>query len=438
MNTASKKLLGVLAVAAGMMSSSVRADDAAVGEVTYSRDIAPLIQANCQSCHRPGEAAPMVLMDYATTRPWAKAIKKSVADGSMPPWHADPNYGTFSNDRRLSAEQIAMVNKWVDSGSPEGDPKDLPKPIEWVEGWGIGTPDYVLTMAEPYHVPAEGIIDYQNLVMPPFPEDRWVKRLEVRPSNRNVAHHINVFRLLPNDDEKPEEKNKKEKKEFVTGYVPGGIVTDYPDGTALFFPKGTRIILQAHYVTTGKEEVDQTSVAFIFAREPVEKQIYNVLISNYMFAIPPGDPNYEVRAQWKFLEPVTVIGTMVHMHLRGKNYTYTAKYPDGREEIVMAVPKYDFEWQMGYHFKDRPKLPARTIIEGVAYMDNSAGNPFNPDPTATVKYGPQTADEMVMGFMFYTKDGENLLDNDGAKNLGPIEPAVGQTTTEEKSAGAGN
>ncbi|MBI3736846.1 cytochrome c, partial [Candidatus Sumerlaeota bacterium] len=401
--------------------------------ITFSKQIAPLMQKHCQSCHRPGEAAPMSLLDYASARPYAKSIKKAVTERTMPPWHADPRYGTYSNDRRLSDDEIATLVKWIDAGAQEGNPADLPKPLEFVQGWGIGTPDLVVTATKPFNVPATGIIDYQNIVMPPFPEDRWVTKLEIRPSNRNVAHHINLFRLLPGMDE-----TKKGNKEFVTGYVPGGIVTEYPEGTALFFPKGTKCVLQAHYVTTGKEESDQTSIGFIFARKPVEKQIYNVLISNYMFAIPPNDPNYEVKAQWQFREPITVIGCMVHMHLRGKDYMFRIKRPDGTEEIMTSVPKYDFNWQMGYHFKDRPRLPAKTVIEGIAHMDNSKENPFNPDPNATVRYGPQTYDEMVMGFVFYTKDEESLATTAGAKNLGPINPEVGQAEPKSESSGAGN
>ncbi len=432
-----KRIIKSLAVASGAMliCAGVAFADDAPQKPTFSKDVAPLFQKHCQSCHRPGESAPMSLMDYKSTRPYAKSVKGAVANRTMPPWHADPNYGEFSNDRRLSEAEIATITRWVDAGAPEGDPADLPKPLEFVEGWGIGKPDLIVTAEKPFTTPATGIIDYQNIVLPPFPEDRWVTKLEIRPSNRNIAHHINLFRLLPGQDDADEKK--KGPKEFVTGYVPGGIVTEYPEGTALFFPKGTKCVLQAHYVTTGKVESDQTSIGFIFARKPVEKQIYNVLISNYMFQIPPNDPNYEVRAQWVFREPVSVIGTMVHMHLRGKDYTFKAKYPDGREEILMAVPKYDFEWQMGYHFKNRPQLPAKSIIEGIAHMDNSKGNPFNPDPNATVKYGPQTSDEMIMGFVFYTKDGESLATTTGAQNLGPLDNNVGQVG-DGKSAGAGN
>lgn len=414
--------------------AAARADDAASGP-TFHGKIERLMQQHCQQCHRPGEAAPMSLLDYDSARPWVKSIKKALTEKTMPPWHADPNYGTFANDRRLSDEDIATFVKWIDSGAPAGDPAEAPEPLKFLDGWNIDKPDLLLTMTEPYKVAATGILDYQHFRLPPFPEDRWVTQIELRPSNRNVAHHINVFREVPGED------GKKAQKEFVTGFVPGGIPTLYPKGTAQLFTKGTVLILQCHYITTGHEEEDQTTVGFVFAREPVEKQIFNTLISNYAFAIPPNDPNYEIRAVWKFREPVTVIGTMVHMHLRGKDYLYKAKYPDGREEILMSVPKYDFNWQIGYHFKDRPQLPKGTIVEGIAHADNSTGNPFNPDPNATVKYGPQTSDEMIMGFMFWTKDADSLADNIGAQHLGPLsaDAKVGNTETPaEAPAGAGN
>lgn len=434
------------AVLFALGGSAARADDAA-GAPTFSKDVMPLLQEHCQSCHRPGEAAPMTLMDYKSARPWVKSIRKQVSEKVMPPWHADPRYGHFANDRRLSDAQIATFVQWADAGAPEGNPADLPPAREFVEGWGIGKPDLVLTVTEEQKVPATGIIPYRDLVFPPFPEDRWVSKLEIRPRNRNVAHHINVFRTLPGGDGKEEEfeqgqneKGGKSKKEFVTGFVPGGIVTEYPEGTAVFWPKGTVIHLQAHYVTTGKEETDMPSVGFVFARKSVDKQVYNFLISNYGFTIPPGDPNFEVKATWRTPRDsaVTLIGTMVHMHLRGKDYSYNVKYPDGREDVLMAVPKYDFNWQMGYVYKDRPTLPPKTVVEGVAHMDNSPGNPFNPDPKASVKYGPQTFDEMVMGFVFYTKDNEHIAETTGKEHLGPLDAQVGGTQGASKSSGAGN
>lgn len=404
----------------------VSADDNASAPVTFAKQVAPILQAHCQQCHRPGEAAPTSFLSHETTRPWAKSIKKAVTERTMPPWHADPHLGTFANDRRLTEQEIGTLVAWVDGGSPMGDAKDLPKPIEFLEGWNIAKPDLVLTMEKPYDVAATGILDYQHIALPLFPEDRWVTNIEIRPGNRLVAHHINLF------VERPAPEGKKPTREFITGFVPGGIPTNYPAGTAVFFEKGSKFILQAHYVTNGTAQTDQTSVGFVFSRQPVQKRIYNGLVSNYGFKIPPQDPNFEVRATLPVGgEPITLIGTMVHMHLRGKDYKFVAHYPDGREEPLMSVPKYDFNWQMGYVFKDQPKLPAGAKIEGIAHMDNSPGNPFNPDPTATVKYGPQTFDEMVMGFVYYTKDNESLAETLGKEHLGPLATPVnpGSKTT---------
>jgi len=417
-------------IACGLLALAASASAQAV---TFSKHIAPIFQAHCQQCHRPGEPAPMSLLDYESSRPWAKSIKKTVTARTMPPWFADPAHGTFVNDARLSEAEIATISKWVDGGAVEGNKADLPKPLVFSKGWAIGEPDLVLTVEKPYEIPAEGIIQYQEFWLV-FPVDAWVTKMEIRPSNRQAAHHINMYR------EEPLGNGKYAFRDFVTGFIPGGGPTGYPSDIAVLMKKGTKLMLQTHYVTTGEATTDQTSVGFIFAREPVMKEMHLSMIGNYTFEIPPGDPNFEVQAKWTALQDVEVFGAYAHMHLRGKDFKFIANLPDGQEKTLISIPKYDFEWQLGYIYKDRILLPKRTSVQAIAHLDNSAGNPFNPDPTATVKYGEQTFDEMMIGALFWTKVGEDLREGKGKEFLwtGPEKVGRSDSESEDVSAGAGN
>jgi peroxiredoxin/mono/diheme cytochrome c family protein len=371
-----------------------------VGKVTYAADVAAILQNKCQSCHRPRQAAPFSLLSYDDARRWATTIREVVEDRRMPPWHADPRFGHFANDRSLSARERATLLAWVDQGAPLGDPKDLPAPKSWPEGWSVGQPDVVLSMAEPYTVPAQGTVAYQYFRVPTnFHEDKWVQSIECRPGDPAVVHHIIAY-LLPKERDPAE--RRRGPGEHLGGYAPGDLPSVYPPGVAKKIPAGSTLLFQVHYTPMGKIRTDRSSVGLIFAKTPPTRRAITHGIANQRFQIPPGDSNTEVESRFVFGRDAELLSFMPHMHLRGKDFKYTATFPDGRSEVLLSVPAYDFGWQSYYHL-DRPKtMPKGTRIDCVAHFDNSEENPNNPDPKATVRWGEQTWEEMMIGYIDYT------------------------------------
>ncbi len=386
---------------------------------TFYKDVLPVLQNRCQSCHRPGEAAPMSLLDYKGTRPYAKAIKAAVLERKMPPWPADPHYGVFENDRRLSETEINTLTAWADGGAPEGDPKDAPKPVAWVEGWTIGKPDVVIPMPTPVDVPASGTIEYQYLVIPTgFTKDTWVTAAEVRPGNRAVVHHVIAFLRPPGSpwmaDAKPgvpfipgrEQRSGRRQaansedlpSELLVGYAPGMPADKSPEGAAKLVKAGSDIVLQLHYTANGVATSDQTRIGLRLAKEPPQFRQVTMNATQNKFAIPPGDPNYLVTSEITLRDDAELINLMPHMHLRGKDFEYKAVYPTGESSTLLRVPKYDFNWQLVYMFAKPVVLPKGTKIECTAHFDNSANNPANPDPTKVVKWGDQSWEEMMIGW----------------------------------------
>jgi hypothetical protein len=391
--------------------------------VTFYKDVLPVLQKNCQDCHRPGEAAPMSFLTYESTRPWAKAIKASVATRKMPPWHADPAHGKFSNDRRLSEAEIATLVAWADGGATPGNATDAPAPRQFQEGWAIGKPDMILEMPQAFEVPASGTIDYQYIAVPTnFTEDKWVQIAEARPDDREHVHHIIAFIREPNSTymkDLPEgvpmtarqiyeEARKKGRgmgardgdsfSDMLVGYAPGTPPYALKPGQARLVKAGSHIILQMHYTANGKPGKDKSRIGLIFAKEPPKERVLTLASTNNRFAIPPGDPNYRVDSTFTLHAPSTLVGLLPHMHLRGKSFEMRAVYPTGESEILISVPKYDFNWQIWYNPVGDKLLPAGTKIDCTAYYDNSPNNPSNPDPTKTVKFGEQSWDEMMFGF----------------------------------------
>jgi hypothetical protein len=382
-------------------------------EVTFHKDVEPILQKHCQECHRPGEIAPFSLLSYKDARPWSKAMREDVLAKKMPPWFADPRYGHFSNDRSLSPEEIARLVAWVDTGSKEGDPKDAPKAVAYVDGWNIQKPDVVLGMSEPFHLPAKGDIPYQYVVLPTqFTEDKWVQMAEARPSDRMVVHHVVIF------IRDPESKWLREAKtgvpfvpeggnfqniggggnDILMIYTPGKVPETWRPGLGKMIKAGSDLVLQIHYTTNGKETQDHTQVGLVFAKEKPTERAVTIANNNLGFKIPPGDPNYRVEASLAFPNGVTILNFFPHMHLRGKAFEYRVVYPDGRTEVVLSVPKYDFFWQLDYQLTEPLRIPPGAKLESVAWYDNSPNNPKNPDPTATVRFGEQSWQEMMMGF----------------------------------------
>ena len=398
----SAPLLSGLAIA---LTLGLGTDHAGASKVTFTKDIAPILYKSCAECHRPGEIAPMSLMNYKEVRPWARSIKERVAERSMPPWSADPKHGEWANNPSLSTEQIEKVVAWVNAGAPEGDVKDLPPAPKFTQGWTIGTPDVVLEMPEEYTVPADGTIPYLYFSMPTnFSEDKWIQAMEIRPGNRTVVHHVIAYTQDPNvkDTAAGGEGELRRGRTHLGGITPNKTGIRYGDAARLI-TKGSNIVFQMHYTTNGQAAKDRTRIGFVFSKEPGKKMLITGNALNSRFVIPAGDPSHEVKSSHTFKEDVEIMSFMPHMHVRGKDFTYTAVYPDGRSEILLNVPKYDFNWQLTYLPKKTIRLPKGTRLDCVAHFDNSTRNKYNPDPSKEVRWGDQTWEEMMIGWYTYTR-----------------------------------
>ncbi len=370
-----------------------------VGRVTYAADVAPIVQNRCQSCHRPGQVGPFALLTYDDARRHSAMIAEVVDDRRMPPWHADPRYGHFRNDRHLSARARATLLAWVEQGTPLGDPKALPPPRTFPEGWAIGTPDVVFELPEAQTIPAEGTVPYIYLRVPThFKEDMWVQAAEARPGDPAVVHHI----VVVIDDHSGAKRGMGEG--HLCGTAPGDMPTVLPPGTAKLIPAGSDLIFQMHYTPVGTTHTDRSQVGLIFARGPVEHRVFTRAIGQKDFVIPPGASNYPVASTWTFPRDVHLYSFMPHMHLRGKSFRYTATYPDGSSEVLLSVPAYDFGWQSVYMLTEPKAMPKGTRIDCQGHFDNSAANPANPDPTKAVSFGEQTWEEMMIGWIDYIDD----------------------------------
>jgi mono/diheme cytochrome c family protein len=381
---------------------------------TFAKDVAPILYKNCATCHRAGEIAPMALLRYEEVRPWAKSIREQVITGQMPPWHATNPHGTFLNDRRLSSEEIDTLVRWVDGGAPQGNAKDAPPIPKFNEGWEIGTPDAVFSMANEYAVPADGTIEYQYFQIPTnFKEDKWIQAIEIKPGNRSVVHHVLVFcrepggagRAMPFKQVEPNFPHQHGGPgALIATTAPGTNSMTYRPGSALLVKAGAVLLFQMHYTTNGSATKDKSSVGMIFAKQPPQEEIITNAFINPMFSIPPGDNNFEVTSAIQFTEDSHILGMVPHTHLRGKSWAYRLVYPDGRAEPVLTVPKYDFNWQTYYMFTKPLAAPKGSRLEAVAHYDNSTGNAYNPDPKATVRWGDQTWEEMQYTGITYTID----------------------------------
>ena len=408
---------GVLSFAAAAALFAAPAKD-----VTFHYDIEPILQARCQGCHRPGEAAPMSLMTYQEARPWAKAIREAVLIRKMPPWFADPAHGSFANDRRLAQTEIDKIAAWVDGGAKEGNPKDAPEPRTFSQGWAMGKPDAVIEMPMDFPVPASGTVDYTYFVVPSgFTEDKWVENVEVRAGNAGVVHHVVVRVRPPGSTFLAEAKYGKPfvpphgprgrmpdtgqgaletgSAEVVGIYVPGGVPYLLKPGQARLIPAGSDIAFTMHYTTKGKAGTDRSRVGFQFAKQPPKERVVNMVVTNRNLWIPAGEANQVVFAKVTLEADSTLLSLFPHMHVRGKAFEYRATYPSGKSETLLNVPGYNFNWQLTYYLQQPKMLPKGTVLECVARYDNSLNNPFNPDPGKEVYWGDQTWEEMMAGFV---------------------------------------
>jgi len=419
-----------------LMSIPAMAADTTPAPVTFNKQVLPILQEHCQGCHRPNQIAPMSFLTYKDVRPWASAIKTAILTKKMPPWFADPSYGHFANERKLTPAEIRTLIRWADSAAPEGDPKDRPAPKEFSpDGWTI-KPDLIFAMPKPYNVPAEGVVEYTYIVIPTgFTKDTWVTAAEILPGNRKVTHHVIAFVRPPasswmktaksgepfvpvihtrdaagagtgidprSPDQRPREAQQQGflGNEFLVAYVPGiqPQTFNLTGNSAKLIPAGSDIVLQMHYTPNGTADTDVTKVGLVLAKETPKLRYLTIGAATHQLAIPPNDPNYEVHSQVTFEQDAQLVWLQPHMHLRGKDFEYRLVYPTGQTDTALRVPNYSFSWQLGYDEATPVMLPKGTRMECTAHFDNSINNPANPNPNVEVKWGDQSWEEMMIGW----------------------------------------
>jgi hypothetical protein len=386
--------------------------------VTFNKDVLPILQENCQTCHRPGEIAPMSFVTYAEARPWAKAMKAAVVSRQMPPWFADPGYGHFANDKRLSDAEVATIAAWADGGAVEGNAKDKPAPVTFQQGWSL-KPDMVIEMPQDIQLPATGTINYKSiLVKANFTEDMWVVAADLRPGNPEVVHHMRAIVRPPGSewmkDATPgvayeagdrEVGRQGADSDLLGKFNPGLGAQDFNlFESAKFVPKGSDIVFSMHYTSVGKPATDRSKLGLVFAKRPPALRYFThdgPTGSN--LAIPAGATNAEVVSEMTATVDTKLVYLQPHMHLRGKDYEVRLIFPSGKVETIFKA-KWDFNWQLGYDLKEPIAIPAGTRIVGIAHYDNSANNKFNPDPTKLVIWGNQNWEEMQNCFMSFLVD----------------------------------
>jgi hypothetical protein len=441
---------------------------------TYTKDIAPILFANCVSCHRPGEIGPMSLTSYQETRPWVKLIRSKVASREMPPWHADPRYGKFRDDRSLTPQEIETIAAWADAGAPKGEDSDLPRVPTFVSDWQSGEPDYVVEMPFEFHVPAEGQLNAVYFWVPvPFNEDRLVETFEVRPGNRRVVHHIGVSvatlpegghltqrgeLILPDgtlQNDAAQLKTQERGAAGLTGqtgeprkrtqdsddaplnslvgvYVPGGGVYRRPPGIGRRIPAGKYLVFNVHYQPTGQPETDRSKIGMWFSKSSEVQEIYEQGVGEPLLTstdrtsfyriensvetngpmergfplIPPHAENFQVVGITPVVEPITLYAMWPHAHLRAKDMSWTLTWPDGRQQVLLSIPKYRFDWQILYTLSEPLKIPAGSTITAIVHYDNSMANKNNPDPDREVHWSESSWEEMFLPFMQYTVDSQ--------------------------------
>jgi peroxiredoxin/mono/diheme cytochrome c family protein len=382
-------------------------------EVTYSNQIARIFNQHCVFCHREGQIAPFTLTSYEDAAGWAEMINEVVQQQRMPPWHANPAHGKFKNDARLSDEDKDLISKWVAAGAPEGNKSQLPEPASFAQGWMIPEPDQVIYMPKPFNVPAEGTVDYKMFIVDPgWTEDKWVTAMEPKPGNPAVVHHIVMYVLPPKGKSKYFSADlPKTQLDWFASFSPGLRPPVLPEGTARYIPAGSKLAFQMHYTPNGTAQSDRSYVGVKFADpKTVKREIAVQHSGTHDFVIRPHAANHRVESEYVFQHDSLLWSVSPHMHLRGKDFNYKLIYPDGREEIVLDVPLYDFGWQTTYVLDEPKRVPKGTKLHCVAHFDNSADNLNNPDPSAEVRYGPQTWEEMCYGWFEICLADQDLSD----------------------------
>ena len=369
---------------------------------TFYEEVEPILQARCQSCHRPETEAPFALMTYRDARMQADTMAEVVDDRRMPPWYGIHD-DEIVNRRVLEDRERETLLRWARGGTPRGDPARRPPPRKFPDDtWRIGEPDQIVTMIGAHIVPGTGFVDYRYVLFPHvFREDTWVQGVEIRPDNPRVIHHANLGYVRAGE--------KLSDQNFITGRVPGGDPMMLDEGLAYLIPAGSIFGMQVHYTTTGRPERCRISVGLKFPRSTVNKRLYHVEVTTERFKIPPNAPAHALSARRTVPFDASLLGAVAHMHVRATDMVFMAHRPDGTSERLLMIPNYNFDWQLSYRWAPgTKKLPKGTVLESVGHFDNSAFNPFNPNPSATVGFGEQTFQEMFIGFSFFTRDDEDL------------------------------
>lgn len=387
-------------------------------EVSYVKDIAPMLQKNCVGCHSAGNIGPFAMSSHKKVKGWSAMIREVVLAQRMPPWHADPHYGKFSNDRSLTADEMNKLFAWIDQDCPHGEGEDplvqvaaTAKPVKW----DLGEPDLVVPLPKAQTIPATGVLQYRYVDSSfTMPHDAWLRAFVVRPDNRKTVHHVIVRVKYPEGA-----SGKPEEEVFLTSWAPGNNSPECPPGTGKFLPKGARFNFELHYNTTGKIETDSSEVGLYLAKEEPKMILETRAAENRDFSIPPGEADARTHALYSFKRDTLIYDLIPHMHLRGSWFKYEALYPDGKKETLLSVPNYDFNWQTEYRLAQPRRVPAGTWLLCTGGFDNSTRNPYNPDPTKRVKHGLQSFEEMFMGFM-------NVAEIPEAKGTGTKQASVGK------------
>jgi len=382
----------------GCLISFAKDSSSSKAEVSYVKDIAPLIQQKCVSCHSAGNIGPFAMSSHKKVKGWSEMIREVVLAQRMPPWHADPHFGKFSNDRSLTADEMSKLFAWIDLGCPRGEGEDpltvtaaSAKPVLW----DLGQPDLIVPLPKAQTIPATGVLQYRYVDSSfEMPHDGWLRASVVRPDNRKVVHHVIVRVKYPEGA-----KGKPEEEVFLTSWAPGNTSPECPPGTGKFLPKGARFNFELHYNTTGKPETDQSEMGLYLAKEAPKMVLETRAAENRDFSIPPGEADARTHALYSFKSDTLIYDLIPHMHLRGSWFKYEALYPDGKKETLLSVPNYDFNWQTEYRLAQPKRVPAGTWLLCTGGFDNSTRNPYNPDPAKRVKHGLQSFEEMFMGFM---------------------------------------
>lgn len=383
---------------------------------TFYHDVLPILQQHCQRCHRSGEIAPFPLMTYEQARARSAKIAHMTETKKMPPWFADPHYGHFSDDPSLTPQEIESLSQWAAAGAPAGDPRDAPPHRKWASGWTIPQPDTVVTMPKPVAIPARGDVEYTYEIVPTgFKTDKWVQMCEVRPSSRANVHHAVVYVRPPASkwlrnapigvpftastlkDAQDRRDARWTDSSILLVYAPGSSPDEWPDGLAKFVPAGSDLVFQMHYITRGQPATDQTSIGLVFAKHPPKQRVLTLQLTDDSFVIPPNDPDYRTEVHGTLPNDATLLSFFPHMHLRGKEFEYRIIRPGEPPQILLHV-NYNFYWQLSYKLAEPLPLKAGTMLQAVAWFDNSSDNPHNPDPNVAVRWGDQTYDEMMVGF----------------------------------------